>query len=168
MLTLLFRAYCGGSAGQKVGLALLSGWLVAPIVQFVDRYVFNDWPFLISLAVVVSCDTLLGLWLSVRQRRLSSRGFGRLFQKVAAYGLFLVAVHAAATHTVAGQVNTLLGWLDAVAYSSVLARELLSIVEKTARLGLFSPPKALIERLEQLRDMRAPGPTSPEPPHGHA
>lgn len=142
--------------------AMLAGWTLAPLVHFIERYVFDDWAFVMSLAVVVGVDTLLGIWLGWQQRRLSSRGFGRIFQKVAVYLLFLIAVHAAAHHTVDGKANTLLTWLDAVAYSTILARELLSIVEKTALLGLFHPPKGLVRRLEQLQDGAPDPPTTPQ------
>lgn len=139
------------SPGPKTGFALAAGWTLAPVLHFVETYLFDDWAFLASLAVVVGVDTLLGIWLGYRHGRLSSKSFARIFKKVTGYVLFLIAVHAAATHTVAGQANTLLSWLDTVAYSTVLSRELLSILEKTASLGLFTPPAGLVKRLEVLQ-----------------
>jgi phage-related holin len=153
----------------KTWAALALGWMLAPVIQFVEQYVFDDWGFAASLMTVVAVDTLLGVWLQYRKGGISSAGFARLFQKVAVYGLFLVAVHAAATHAVRGQTNTLLGWLDAVAYASMLARELLSIVEKTARLGLYKPPAGLVRRLVQLQDDPAsPVETLTPKPNPHA
>ncbi len=131
-------------------LKLWLGWSLAPLVQFVRQYVFDDFAFLLTLALVIGVDTVLGVWRALVQRRLSSAAFGRLFQKVAFYALFLIAVHAIARHTVNGQPNALLAWLDSVAYSLILVRELLSLLENSAALGLFAPPAWLVSRLEQF------------------
>lgn len=147
-------------------LTLWLGWSLAPLVQFIRHYVYDDFAFLLTLALVIGVDTVLGVWRGLVQRRLSSAAFGRLFQKVAFYALFLIAVHAIARHTVNGQPNALLSWLDSVAYSLILVRELLSLLENSAALGLFAPPAWLVSRLEQFAAtgrMEAP-PTSPSPP----
>jgi phage-related holin len=129
-------------------LMLWLGWTLAPAVQWLRTYVFDDEPFLISLTLVVAVDTVLGVWRGLAERSLSSRAFAALFKKVAFYALFLVAVHAVARHQVNGTPNVLLTWLDSVAYSLILVRELLSIIENGAALRLFAPPRWLIERLE--------------------
>lgn len=127
--------------------ALELGWVLSPVVWFVNRYLFNDWEFFITLCVVVLVDTLLGVWCAWRASEVSSRGFGRIIQKLGFYFLFLVATHALAQHRVQGEVNSLLTWVDSWCYAILLVREFLSILEKSAKLGLFHPPAWLLKRL---------------------
>ena len=161
-------------SGGRALRVLWLGWTLAPVAQLLRQYVFDDVAFLLSLVLVVGVDTVLGLWRGLVQRRVSSGGFARLFQKVAFYALFLVAVHAVARHTVNGAPNVLLTWLDSVAYSLILVRELLSILENSAAIGLYVPPRWLVARLElfdstgRLEGQPVAGPAAGPHPKGPA
>lgn len=131
---------------------LLLGWMLAPLTLFAERYLFNDWQFAASLAVVVACDTSLGLLLAWQRKQVSSHGFARLFNKLVVYFFLLISTHTVATFRIQGEVNDLLRWADSLVYSAIMAREFLSLLEKTAALGIFQPPRWLLRRLALFDD----------------
>jgi phage-related holin len=136
--------------GARNAVAALVGGALAPLLDLLNRYVFSDWEFFISLCVVIGVDTVLGFWRALRDRRLSSRGFAHIFKKVGFYFLFLAATQAVAGHKVQGAQNDLLRWVDGVCYSIILVREFLSILEHSAAIGIFSAPHWLLQRLHKL------------------
>lgn len=135
----------------SVKLVML-GWIMAPVVSFIDQYIFNDWQFVITIAVMIGVDTCLGLLLAWKRQDISSEAFSKLFTKIIVYALLLVASHAAATYQVDGAPNTLLSWVDSIVYSIMVARELISIFEKTALLNIFTLPAPLLAKLRYFND----------------
>lgn len=131
-------------------IAALVGSALAPLLELLNRYVFSDWEFFISLCVVMGVDTVLGTWRALRERRLDSRGFSHVIKKVGFYFLFLAATQAVAEHKVQGAQNDLLQWVDGVCYSVILVREFLSILEHSAAIGIFHAPDWLLNRLRNL------------------
>lgn len=123
--------------------ALAAGLFASPVVMFLSEYVFDDAAFLITLTVLVSVDTALGVLKGYRKRNLSSTSFSKVFTKLLVYFALLIAAHAAAHLKVHGKPDVFLAWVDSVIYAGVVFRELLSIVEKAGALGVILPPWVL-------------------------
>jgi phage-related holin len=147
-----------------------AGWVLAPIVAFVERYLWNDWEFAAALAVLITLDTLCGLVRAWKHHRLNSQCLNGLLLKVFAYGAALVMVHTISHHTVHGKPNSLLAdvvpWLDAALYGAILFREALSIHEHLAALGYSVLPVWALRRLTSWSLHHLPTlPPEPKPDH---
>lgn len=147
-MKLLFYALAiAWTQNAKNAAAIALGWSMAPAILWVNKYIFSDWQFVILMSIVVICDTALGIAIAWKAGRISSASFSRVFTKLIVYFVLLVAAHAASTYTVNGAANDLLGWVDGVVYASIMARELLSVLEKIGLLG-YALPAGLMKRLD--------------------
>lgn len=126
---------------------LAIGWIISPIISFLQSYVLPDYIFVLQLAIVVGIDTIFGIIYALKCNKFSSSGFGKMFKKIAIYILLLIATHTVSNYHQTGGIEALLGWLDSVVYATIMARELISIFEKTALLGYFTPPKWIKQKL---------------------
>ena len=132
------------------------GWVLAPVVQFVERFLWSDWEFAAFLAVLITLDTITGLVVAWQTRSVSSRKLERFLVKVAAYAVLLITMHVISHHTIAGKPNTILAaivpYFDALVYAAILFREALSINENLAALGHPLLPPFIIRRLERFQE----------------
>lgn len=74
---------------------LLAG-VLAPIIPYFERYVFNDWDFLGFLTSVLVVDTITGVIKHAQKHTLSLNGFMRLFIKMTVVLGALIVTHATA------------------------------------------------------------------------
>lgn len=130
-------------------LSAAGGLVGAPLIVFVERYVFDDWYFAAMLALIIAFDTGLGVYNAWQRKQVSSKAFGRLFKKLLIYVGLLVCTHAAAHLEANGKPVTLLSWLDGAVYAAFLVREFLSILEKAGALGV-AVPAWLLKRLRDF------------------
>jgi hypothetical protein len=137
---------------KPVDVYLMIGCFISPIIIFLQKYVFDDWHFVLNMLIVIFIDTCFGFIWAYKRGRINSHDFGKVLSKVLTYMLLLVAVHNVSHFQVNGKVNVFLTWLDSVVYATIMAREMLSIFEKTALLGYFKPPKWIIGRLSMLNE----------------
>lgn len=124
-------------------------WKLSPVVLFIEKYVFADWQFFRFLMVLVTVDTILGIWKHWIRGSISSRGFGMLIQKLILYLFFLILVHIVSHFTVEGFKNDFFGWFTSFGYSAIIVRESISIIEK---MGIIRPgliPLWILKRLQQ-------------------
>jgi len=142
--------------GFKPSIMLFAGFL-APIIGFIEKYLWSDWQFASMLAIVVVADTLTGLFAAWKSKTIHSRAFERVFIKVALYSIALISVHAVAQY-LNNKGNTIpyftdvVGYFDSAIYAGVLFRELLSINENLAKVGVVLLPKWLTKRLQAFDD----------------
>lgn len=127
---------------------MLAGWSVTPIIEFLAQYIFSDWHFVFTMVVLVSIDLILGVMVASRRGNISSEKFSKTITKVLIYMLLLIATHIVSSFKVNGEINSIFSWLDSLVYSTIMVREFLSIVEKTAILGVFKLPNFIKEKLE--------------------
>lgn len=139
--------FLAGKAG-KWTLSLWLGWSFAPLLLYLKEHMFHDEDFIFSLFVVIGVDTLLGVWKAWARKEISSSGFGQVITKLLVYLLVLIAVW----QITRGSTNMLMGWIESAVYGMIMARELLSILENAAALGVLAPPKWLLQRLKQFDD----------------
>lgn len=126
--------------------------LVTPLIEMLDAFVLPDFAFILNLVVIVIIDTILGILAGIKRKELSSSEFAKFFTKVIVYCLFVTATHMASHIKINGDENILLVWLDPFIYSSIMCREILSIIEKTTLLGYFKAPQWLLDKLKITQD----------------
>lgn len=146
--------------GFKPSILLFAGFL-APIITFIEKYIWNDWQFAAMLAIVVIADTVTGIFAAWRAKTINSKAFERVFTKVALYSIALISVHAVTQYLNAKGENIpyfadLIGYFDSAIYAGVLFRELLSINENLAKVGVVLLPKWLTKRLQAFDDEGEP------------
>lgn len=159
---------------RPTGWLLVGGWVIAPIIQFVERFFWSDWEFAAMLGIMVFLDTLTGVLCAWLARSISSRRFYRTFLKITAYGVTLTVVHTLSHHTVHGQPNTVFGaivpFFDSVVYAAILFREALSIHENLTQLGYPLLPPFITRRLQRFQQEGwkavKPAPEAQETPPG--
>jgi toxin secretion/phage lysis holin len=139
-------------------LGLLTFSLATPL-QFVEQYLFSDWEFLKFLLILITIDTVLGMVLGWKSRKLSSSRFAKLFVKMIVYLTFLVLVHILAHFTVEGEKNNLFNWFSSIAYAGIMVRESLSILENLSGINPNLLPTWAIDRLKNI-DKSGPEPTA--------
>lgn len=120
-------------------LCFAIGSFLSPFVLYFEKYVFNDWQFVISLSTLVAIDTILGIWNAHKRNEISSRDFSQLLTKAIIYMLLLAASHQASSYKIDGVSNTILSWVDGALYAGIVVRELISILENCGKLGFIVP-----------------------------
>ena len=141
---------------KTILLYILAGWVLAPIVQFVERFLWSDWEFAAFLGILIMLDTLTGFIMAWQRRNISSQRFQRLFMKLGAYSVLLITLHVLSHHTIAGKPNSVMAmivpYFDALVYAAILFREALSINENLTRLGYPILPPFITAHLERFQE----------------
>lgn len=94
----------------------------------------QDYTSIAAIYALVLIDTVTGIYRAKKNGRpLSSRGFGQLFGKVIAYGIFYLVVHTirVATSESVG-IEYIGSWIENTAIFAILLREAWSILENLA------------------------------------
>ena len=126
-------------------LAILGTSLIIP---YIEKYLFADWDFVVSLVVILLIDTGTGMWKSLIERNFNSYKFGRVFIKAIVYIVFLIMVHTLTSYKVRGETSRLLSWLDNLAYAGILIREAISILENLTVISPNTIPSWILERFK--------------------
>jgi phage-related holin len=135
---------------QKLGFNILLGTIYAPVIILVEKYLLKDYHLLLNLFILVIIDTVLGVLYAYKQNRVSSTGFSQVITKLLVYILLMIAVNQ--SHLNTGDFGLVLQWLDGVVYSTIVIRELLSIIEKSTLMGYIKLPDYVKEKLEKFND----------------
>ena len=130
------------------------------IVLIIDKYIFNDWEFIAMLTVLIALDTLLGFYVALIKKDVSSDKFAKLFTKIIVYMVMLICSHSATHVRANGSEIIVLAWLDSVIYSGIVVREILSLFEKCAVIQPNLIPKWIVNRLKQYNETGIDAPTN--------
>lgn len=150
---------------KYVTLAVMAS-SIAPFFEFVDKYIFADWEFVISLGILVITDTLTGVYKYWRLKQISSSGFGRFITKVISYAIFLIILHIAANFTDKPLLEEAFDYFQAVGYAALVVREILSIFENIAVIYPNVVPKWMLARLKDFDEngnLKALNPNNEQP-----
>jgi len=134
---------------------LWMGWALAPIIQFINKYVFSDWEFLKFLFVICSVDTILGFLKAMKYREVSSKGFAMVFKKIMVYTSVLIVTHVLMNFTINNKGLILFGWFDSVIFSAIVVREAISIFENIASIDPTLIPASILKYLKQFNADKA-------------
>jgi phage-related holin len=143
---------------NKLLFYIFLGWNLAPFVHFLNTYVYNDWEFLKFLFVICCVDTALGIAKAIKQKNLSTKGFGMVFYKMIVYSSALITSHVLVSFTVHNNSSFLFTWFDNVIFAAIIVKEGVSIFENIAIIDPSVFPKSI---LKYLRDFDAAGKLRP-------
>ncbi len=138
-------------------VSLLAGWTLAPVVYWWE----NQRPASAAsaLLVLLVADAVTGLVRAWKEKNISSALWQNGMVKVAVYLACLTAVHAFARYLDGSSVAE---YFESVVYGMMLFRELLSIHENAAAVGLPLLPSGIIEKFAGYAVHR----THPRKPQG--
>lgn len=140
---------------------LLSASIFAVLSELFEKYLFNDWQYLIFMVTLVAIDSVLGAYAAYKRKELSSKGWGKIIEKLLIYFSFLVMTHVLMFVTINGQKVTLLSWLDDTLFFAILIREAISVVENAALINPGLVPKWLLAKLKSFDNDGNPTPPTP-------
>lgn len=123
---------------------LYIGAVASPFVDFFTNYVFDDVHYLISLCVIMSVDTILGVSRAIMTKTISPKGFGKFFKKFITYASALIMSHVLVTFTIHDKPFIIFSWLDTVIYSAIMVNEAISILENISLITPSLIPEKLI------------------------
>ena len=142
-------------------MLLLYASVFAVLSEFFEKYLFSDWQYLVFLVIMVAIDSILGAYAAYKRQELSSKGWGKIIEKLLIYFSFLVMTHVLMFVTINGQKVTLLSWLDDTLFFAILIREAISVVENAALINPTLVPKWLLSKLKSFDNDGNPTPTAP-------
>lgn len=143
---------------------LIYASVFAAISELFEKYLFSDWQYLIFLVTIVGIDSILGAYAAYKRHELSSKGWGKIIEKLLIYFSFLVMTHVLMFVTINGQPVTLLSWLDDTLFFAILIREAISVVENAALINPGLVPKWLLAKLKTFDNDGNPPPPNPPTP----
>lgn len=126
------------------------GWAIAPVIAWVEKYVYSDWEFLKFLFVVITVDTILGLVKAFVQKQVSSKGFSMVLKKIIIYTSALITTSALVKFTVAGAPQVAFGFLNNVVFSAIMVREAISIFENIGEIDPNVLPSWILKYLHKF------------------
>lgn len=138
---------------KKTCCVLAAAGIMTNVLNALQQYIETrllDHNMVITIMLIIMIDTILGIFIAYKTKSLSSSGFAKMFTKVSVYMLVLTATHLAATGI---PNNIFLNSFDSYVYSIVCARELLSIFEKSAILGVINIPDSIADKFEVFREI---------------
>lgn len=136
------------SNDKTVLAAINASWLTI-LLKFIEQYIFADWQILGTVLSLVAIDTVLGLWKHVKYKTVSSKGWGRLGEKIVIYFLLIVAGYLS-NHTPDDNINKVTDWFYLGINAFIIVRELISITENAAAIRPGIVPSWITKRLKQF------------------
>lgn len=107
---------------------------VSPVLDWLEKYFWNDWEFLRWLMILIIIDTVTSIWYHFRHRDLSSNGFARLPMKLIVYGLLLIVANILCSFTIQGETQSTYTLFRTVVCNALIIREGTSICENLMKL----------------------------------
>lgn len=113
-------------------------YMIAPIIMFIEKYIFNDWQFLKYLIIVMILDifsALCRVYLTEGKENITSRGMRQTVVKSVQYFVFLITIHLLTNIHVNGDRITIYDWIIDVAYTFLIVIEIRSIWENLMKMN---------------------------------
>ena len=123
---------------------------LTPLIEFVERFMFSDWNFLIRFLIpLMVLDTMLGMYKAIKKKCLSSKLFGMVLEKIAIYGIVLILANVLTDYEVAGEQNSIMYWFDDFVYAALMVKESISILENIGDIRPNLLPRRILELLKE-------------------
>lgn len=135
---------------EKLTFGLHMGTYGAGLLFFVERYVFNDWDFLISLFILVFLDTIFGCLRAIKEGRFKVRvGLSGFALKIIILACTVFAIGVIDNSRIAGESTWFQGYVDAGAFAIMLGFEGASVLKNLYALK----PSPIIEYVLKKLDL---------------
>ncbi len=120
-----------------------------PLLLFIEKYVFSDWDYLISLMLLVGLNTIVGSLAAGILGQFSAKLFyKKLGIKIFGIAVVLIGVGILKKAKIDGEDNYLSTILDAGMYSLMGGLELLSLLKNGYKIYPWEPIKYAINAIQ--------------------
>ena len=134
---------------EKLAFGIHMAMYGTPVTYIFQKYVFNDWDFLISLMLLFFLDTVIGTAVAIKEGRFRSTiGLQRFGLKFIGYTLTILCIGIMDNALIAGKSNWMEGIIDAGAYAVMMAFEGVSVLRNIYKIYPFEPVRIILEKLE--------------------
>lgn len=114
---------------EKIIFGFHMGTYGASLLFFIERYVFNDWDFLVSLFILVFFDTIFGCARAIKEGRFRVRnGLSGFALKIIILACTVFAIGVIDNSRIAGESTWFQGYVDAGAFAIMLGFEGASVL----------------------------------------
>lgn len=134
---------------QKTAFGIHMMMYGTPVLLVFERYVFNDWDFLVSLMLLFFLDTFVGSVAAVIEGVFKPTiGIKRFGLKLIGYTMTVICIGIMDNTLIGGRANWLEGLVDAGAFAVMISFEGASVLKNIYRIYPFEPIKAILKKLE--------------------
>lgn len=112
--------------------------LIAPIIMFIEKYIFSDWNFIVYILIAMIFDILTALikvYIKEGGNHITSKGLRQSVVKAIQYFVFLITIHWITNIHVQGERIEIYDWIIPVAYTFLMVIEIRSIWENLTGMG---------------------------------
>jgi phage-related holin len=121
------------------------------VVQFIEKYIYNDWEFLKFLMVLVSLDLVTGIIKAMTEGTLvTSTGVKRTVLKGVQYGAFLIVMHVLGSFTIKGEPQSAYHYVTTGAYILLMGIEGKSILENVKEFSVKLDVGSIIDKIKDV------------------
>jgi hypothetical protein len=129
--------------------------LTAPWIDYVEKFVFNDWNLLISLGLLILLDTVTGVWRALKKKDpngkgFTKRGFSKIITKLIVYVGWLLLIGVLEKATIEGRPNIVTDWIHTGAITILMIREAISAGENLLAIRPDGRLKKIVEKLSDF------------------
>lgn len=148
MPTKLFMSW---GISEKLVFGLHMGIYGTNLLYFVEKYIFNDWDFLVSLSILVLLDTIFGSIKAVKEGVFKAgKGLSGFALKVIILACTIAAIGVIDNSTIAGESSWFNGYIDAGAFAIMLGFEGVSFLKNLYYLKPMPIIGWLLKKLDLL------------------
>lgn len=119
-----------------------------PVLYLFEKYVFNDWDFLVSIGLIVFFDTIFGAWLAIKEKRFSAtKGISGFAKKLAYIAMSVMLIGIIDNARIDGEASLFSDMIDSAALSVLMAFEAISAIKNLYKLN---PPESVKTPLQKI------------------
>ena len=134
---------------EKIFVAIKLISIGTPLLLFVEKYVFSDWDYLISLMLLVGLNTIVGSIAAAILGEFSTKLFyKKLGIKIFGIAIVILGVGILKKAKIDGEENYLSELLDAGFYALMGGLELLSLLKNAYKIYPWEIIKIAIESIQ--------------------
>lgn len=126
--------------------------IMSTSIFFIEKYLFDDWQFIMFLMILVALDTITGIWAAFLKNKISSKTFGKVITKLIVYGIALIVSHSLINYQISESKNELFGWIDSLVYAAIMVREAISVFENLGKISPGLIPSWILKKLKDFDD----------------
>lgn len=135
---------------MKSKIILIASCIVTPFLQFIEKFIFDDWEFLTYFAILIFLDTVLGFIKHLKLGSISSLAWGKILVKLLIYGSILIMAHILTEFTIDGKAMKLFQWIKTFAYAALIVKEGISILENIGSINPKLVPTWILKKLKEF------------------
>lgn len=142
------KALSPWTISDNITFGFHSAFIGTPVIYLFERYVFNDWDFLVSIGLLVFFDTVFGSWLAIKERRFSAtKGMSGFIKKLGYIAMSVMLIGIIDNAKIGGKESFFSDIIDSAALSVLMAFEAVSAIKNLYKLN---PPKSVKSPLGKI------------------